>query len=174
MNKRNYVLTIYVFIVLCYFNMIMVSANATAFYYPIEHPIYRSIFMVFIFFIGTFVEYRVYRVKFKIEKDEKRPLKKSCYKVNFITFPITQIIAYIVYVYVEFYFWIYIIIIELLVICVEWGLFKVEFENRVRSSDFNGNQERFLSKKILIGSIIANSFSFLVGLIAFLPPFFYF
>ncbi len=149
----------------------MVRANPVVAYPTIENPVIRSIFMIFIFIIGTFVEYIVYRLRFKIDKDEKQPLMKSCYKVNLITFPITQIIAYIICVYLEFYFWIYIVIVEFIVMGIEWGLFKIEFENRLRSYEFDGDQERFLSKKILICSIIANSSSFLVGLIVFAPIF---
>ena len=174
MKKRNYFLIFYIFIIFWHFFIIEVNANATAFWYPMEHPIFRSIFIFFMFFIGTTFEYGVYRFKFKIVKEERRNLLKSCYKVNFITFPITQILAYIIYVYVEFYFWIYIILVELFVITAEWGLLKIEFENRLKSFQFFGNQERFPSKKILISSIIANSSSFLIGLLSFVPTFSFF
>lgn len=172
MKRRNYIIPLYVFIILCCFNISIVRANGIGTYYPIEDPLRRSILILFIFIIGTSVEYGVYRLMFKINKEEKRSLLKSCYKVNFITFPITQILAYIIDVYVDFLFWIYIIFVEFLVISMEWVLLKVEFENRVKSSEFNGNQERFLSKNVLKGSIIANSSSFFIGLIAFLPPIF--
>ena len=173
MKRRNYIITL-IFIVLCYFNITLVSANPIAPYTPTEHPILRSIFMIFIFIIGTSVEYLVYRFKFKINRYEKQSLMKSCYKVNLITFPITQIIAYIIYIYVEFYFWVYIIIVEFIVIGMEWGLFKIEFENHLKSYEFEGDHERFLSQKILTGSIIANSSSFLIGLLALVPPLFYY
>ena len=168
MKKRNYIITL-IFIVLCCSDIIKVRANPVV-SYPIENPVIRSIFLIFIFSIGTFVEYIVYRFRFRITKYEKYPLMKSCYKVNLITFPITQIIAYIIYVYLEFYFWIYVIVIEIFVIGIEWRLFKMEFENRIKSFEFDGDHERFLSQKILICSIIANSSSFFVGLLAFTPP----
>ncbi len=171
MKRRFYIYIFYIFILLSCFFINEVHADGIVFWYPVENPILRSIFIFFIFFLGTTIEYGVFILNFKIEKFERRILLKSCYKVNFITFPITQILAYIIYVYAELYFWIYIIIIELLVINIEWGLLKIKFENLIKSLEIFSNPQRFVSKKILIGSIEANFLSFLVGLLAFVPPF---
>jgi len=169
--KRRFYL--YIFLIILFSCLVIngVYADATAFWYPIENPIWRTLYIFIIFILSTTSEYGVLLLNFKIKEFERRILLKSCYKVNFITFPITQILAYIIYIYVEFYFWIYIILIELLVINVEWGLFKIEFDNLIKSFDIFSDLQRFLSLKILIGSIIANSLSFLIGLLAFIPPF---
>ncbi|MFW9973635.1 MAG: hypothetical protein ACFFDF_25875 [Candidatus Odinarchaeota archaeon] len=170
MTRRFYYYIFYIIILLSVFLINGVYANGIPIWYPIEDAIIRSILIFFIFFLGTSIEYGVLVLNFKIEKYEWRFLLKSCYKINFITFPITQIFAYIIYVYALGYFWIYVILIEVLVINIEWGLYKIDFKNRIKSFEIYSNIERFLSKKILIGSIEANCLSFLVGLISFIIP----
>ena len=169
MIRRFYFYFSYIFIFQTILLINGVYANGIAIYYPVENPIWRSIIIFFVFFLGTSIEYGILIKNFKIEKSERRLLLKSCYKINFITFPITQIFAYIIYVYALGYFWIYIILIEILVINIEWGLYKIEFKNHVKSTEILTNPQRFLSKKILIGSIEANCLSFLVGLISYFP-----
>ena len=169
MKQRVYFYIFYIFI-LCLILLINgVYANGMPIWYPVENPIMRSILIFFVFFFGTSIEYGVLKLNFKIEQSERRILLKSCFKINFITFPIAQILAYIIYVYALGYFWLYVILIEVLVINIEWGLYKIEFKHRVKSSEILTDPQRFVSKKILICSIVANCLSFLVGLISYFP-----
>lgn len=168
-TRRFYFYIFYIFILYSIPLINGVYANGMPIWYPIENPIMRSILIFFVFFLGTGIEYGVLKLNFKIEKSERRIFLKSCFKINFITFPIAQILAYIIYVYALGYFWLYVILIEVLVINIEWGLYKIEFKHRVKSSETLADPQRFVSKKILIGSIEANCLSFLVGLISFIP-----
>ncbi len=172
--RRIYYYIFYILVLQAILLISGVNANGISFWYPKENPIARSILMLFMFFLSTSIEYGVLISNFKIEKPERRILLKSCYKINFITFPITQIFAYFIYMFALGYFWLYIILIEVLVINIEWGLYKIEFKNYVKSSELLSNPQRFLSKKILIGSVKANFVSFFVGLISFIPSLYLF
>ncbi len=158
MKRRSYFF--YVFILLFCFIINQAIANPTAFWPVIEDPIMRTFFLFFLFFLGSGIEYGVFRHSFSTSRSRyNKDLLKSCFKVNLITFPLTQILAYIVYIYLKSYLWVYLIIIEILVVISEWGLFKIEFGNIF--------EERIVSQKILFGSMKANSLSFLLSFLAF-------
>jgi hypothetical protein len=128
---------------------------------PIEHPVLRVIILTNIFIIGTFLEYWLFRLKINEIQIRKKELLRPVFKVNLVTFPLTQILAYIVYIYALPLFWVYIIGIEFAVIMAEWLLFNAELRKKYNPIP---------SKEILLSMIKVNIVSFLVGLIAFIPP----
>lgn len=126
-----------------------------------EDPITRTILLTGFFLIGTSIEYSIFKIRI-IYKQKNRRLLFSCFKINIITFPLTQILAYIIYRYLFYFFWIYILVIEILVIFLEWSLFRIELNKIFQNSIINRN--------ILETTIIANIASFLLGLLALFFP----
>ena len=100
--------------------------------------------------------------KLDIEKiqSRKQEFLKPVFKVNLVTYPLTQILAYIVYIYFLPFFWLYVLVIEIAVILIEWQLLRILLQKK---------NDHIPSKKILIQMIKVNFVSFLVGLIAFIP-----
>jgi len=133
--------------------------------YPVENPYIRIIFLTIFFLIGTAVEYvffKNYLKKFTTYLDEKNKiLSRSIIKINLVTYPITQLFAYIIYLFIIEYFLIIILFLEVGIVFIEWKLIKLELHKIV---------DRALpSKQILEGTTLANIFSFLIGLIGFIP-----
>lgn len=135
---------------------------------PVESPFIRITFLTIFFFIGTSVEYIFYKIylnKFSANtKERNKNLSRSIIKINLITYPITQILAYIIYLFAKEYFLIYIFFLELGVIIVEWRLLKLELDRII-------DDWILLSNQVLLMSAIANIFSFLIGLVGFIPFF---
>ncbi|MHA1913181.1 MAG: hypothetical protein ACW986_02790 [Promethearchaeota archaeon] len=135
-------------------NPVVISSRSS------EYPILRIIFLTFMFITGTFLEFWL----LKLDNDEiqfrKKELLKPLFKINLVTFPLTQILAYIVYIYALSLFWFYVIGIEFAVILLEWFLFRVELRKR---------NNLIPSKTIFLKITKVNFVSFLVGLIAFIP-----
>lgn len=141
-------------------------ANPVAVSLP-EDPFARTIFLTVFFLIGSFMEYLIFKLRIT-NKQKNRKMLLSCFKINLITFPLTQILAYIISRYLFYFFWIYIIGIEILVIFIEWLLYKIEL-NKI----FENSSQR----NLLETTVIANVASFFLGLLAlFFPlfPVFYF
>jgi hypothetical protein len=143
-----------------------VKANPVA--VPLIPWIYNPFFCIFyitvLFLIGTLVEY--FYFKSSISKKNSSPASKNktllftIFKINLVTYPLTQVLAYIFYIFVSFLFWVFIFFIEILVVMIEWQLLKIEF-NRI----YEGN---FVSKNLLKDTSLANLYSFLIGLIGFI------
>jgi hypothetical protein len=125
-----------------------------------EDPILRIFGLTIMFIIGTYVEYRLLKLDDGEIQLRRKELLKPVLKVNLVTYPFTQILAYIVYIYISPFFWCYILIIEIAVILIEWQLLRIILHKK---------NDQIPSKKILIQMIKVNFVSFLVGLIAFLP-----
>ena len=147
-----------------------VRANPVAIY-PVENPYIRITVLTIFFLIGTSIEYvffKNYLNKFSANKKERNKLlSRSIIKINLITYPITQILAYVIYLFFIDYFFIFIFFLEIGVVIIEWRLLKIELERII------DEWTRFMSiKQVLLGSAKANLFSFLIGLIGFLPAFF--
>jgi hypothetical protein len=116
------------------------------------------------FLVGTSVEYALFNSKlFKVIK--YKFIKRSYYglvlKINLVTFPLTQMVAYVFYLFFFLYFWWYMLFIEIVVITIEYYLYKIAF--------LTMEEIKILSKLILRTTIVANIISFLIGLPAFLP-----
>ncbi|MCK4284923.1 MAG: hypothetical protein KAX18_01920 [Candidatus Lokiarchaeota archaeon] len=127
---------------------------------PIENPVLRIVALTIVFMIGTFFEYRLLKLDDEEIQLRKKELLWPVFKVNLVTYPLTQILAYIVYIYILLFFWLYVLVIEIAVVIIEWQLLKIELHKI---------NDRIPSKEILIQMIKVNFVSFLVGLIAFIP-----
>ena len=130
---------------------------------PSENPIAKSIIMVILFLLGTSLEFLILRrIEFIAGRDPSS-LFRSFLKVNLVTFPLTQILAYIVYIYLILFFWFYVLIIEIFVVLIEWILLKTELN---KSYNIRINTVKFLAQ---VG--LANCGSFLLGLLLFIPTY---
>lgn len=124
---------------------------------PSKDPINATIILIFMFFIGTSIEYGVFQINYIKMEHKKRNLLIMVFKINFVTFPLTQILAYIVYIYYSSFFWAYIVGIEVLVILIEFALLRTEFKKRY--------EDLLSPRKLLVLLILANFLSFLLGLL---------
>jgi len=142
------------------FTIVDVYANGVPTPDPRKGP-YETMLLIFIMFIiAVVVEYRIFTHNKLYFASRSTSLFYTFLKINFITFPLTQILAYIVYIYSNSYYWYYILGIEILVVLAEWRLILIEFKKKytrvLHSMD---------SLKIVI---LANSLSFFLGFVPFL------
>ncbi len=82
-------------------------------------------------------------------------------KINLVTFPLTQILAYFFYMYFILFFWFYVFLIEIGVVIIESYLLKIELKRIV--------VVELTPKFVIRNTISANLISFLVGFLAYLP-----
>ena len=129
---------------------------------PIEDPGLRIGILILLFVFGIFIEYGLLNLKDETNQLIKQDLFIPVLKANLVTFPLTQILAYVVYIYFISFFWLYILAIEIAVILIEWSLLKIQLKKKF---------DHIASKTILLNMVKVNFISFLVGLIAFLPVF---
>lgn len=132
---------------------------------PWSHdPFFCMFYITILFLIGTLIEYFYFKNSILKKKSSQASKNKvllvTIFKINLVTYPLTQILAYIFYIFVSLLFWGFIFFIEILVVMIEWQLLKIEF-NRI----YKGN---FASKNILKDTCLANLRSFLIGLIGFI------
>lgn len=133
---------------------------------PLSSPILGFFLLILIFFLGTSLEYIIFKYSKIRLRSEPRSLISSIFKINLVTFPLTQILAYLVFIYLLSFFWIYIFFIEILVVVMEYLLLKIEFNKRYNL--------QINSIGILFISIKANLGSFLIGLLLFVVPSFFY
>jgi hypothetical protein len=165
-NRRSY------FYVVVLLGLLWLSFTQIIFGNPIEvvppeRPIVRIIVLINMYFFGAWIEYAYFNSKF-YQKIGLEYVQKSNYKlflrINLVTFPLTQILAYIVNIYFSQFFWFYVFLIEIGVVLIETYLLRLEL-NRIITTE--------ISPKILLrNTFSANLISFLVGLFAFFPAFF--
>jgi hypothetical protein len=129
-------------------------------YYFAEDPISRIITLTIMFIIGTYIELSLVNLKSEEIKLRKKDLLKPVFKVNLVTYPLTQILVYIFFIYITQFFWLFVLLIEISVILIEWQLLKFQLHRK---------DDKIPSKEILNNMILANVISFLVGLIGFIP-----
>ena len=129
-----------------------------------ENPFITVPLLVLMYFIGARVEYAYFNDKF-FEKHGYNYVSRSLYKlflrINLVTFPLTQILAYFFYIYFLPFFWFYIFLIEIGVVLIEWYLVGIELKRVVHVE--------IPSKYIFRRTLFANIISFVVGLLAYLP-----
>lgn len=121
------------------------------------------------FFVGAKVEYAYFNAKFlkmhRLNKQTKVYNDNSYYglflKVNLVTYPLTQVLAYFFYIYFLVFFFFYIVLIEVGVVFIESYLLRYELQRLV--------QVEIAPKFILKKTCYANIASFFVGLLAFMP-----
>jgi len=129
-----------------------------------ENPFFTVPLLIIMFFIGARVEYAYFNSKF-FKKHRFESVSRSHYglflRINLVTFPLTQILAYFFYIYFLLFFWFYIFLIEIGVVFIESYLLRIELQKL-------GDVE-VSSKFILKKTFSANIISFLVGFLAYLP-----
>lgn len=131
--------------------------------HPTEDPVVRVTVLIIMFILGVVVEYSFFNLRIVKKYTFERIPGSTVLEINLVTFPLTQVFAYVFYLYFTQFFWLYVFIIEIGVILVESYLIRLRLR-RV------GNIE--LSPKLILGwASLANLLSFLIGLIAFLPVF---
>lgn len=125
---------------------------------------YETIVIIFIMFIiAVEIEYRIFTYsKFEFSQ-RSTSLFYTFLKINFITFPLTQILAYIVYIYSNSYYWYYILGIEILVVLAEWRLILIEFKKK-----YTRVLHSMTTLKILI---LTNFISFFLGFVPYIVIF---
>ncbi len=151
-----------IFVFLCSEFTQIVYGNAVV-VEPSENPFIRIPMLIIMFFIGTALEYAYFSSKFS-KKRKFDYVSRSDYKlflkINLVTFPLTQVLAYFFYVYFLQFFWLYVLLIEIGVVFIESYLLRFELQRVVDVE---------ISSKFILGrTFIANIISFLVGFLAFL------
>ena len=142
------------------FATVYVYANGVPYPQLITGP-YETIVLIFIvFIIAVGFEFLVFTHKNYDIAPRDMKLLGTFFKINFITFPLTQILAYIVILYAIDYYWFYIFGIEILVVLAEWRLILIEFDKK-----YNRILESRTTLKIVI---IANIISFFLGFVPYL------
>jgi uncharacterized membrane protein len=134
---------------------------------PIESPFIRVPLLIIMFFIGAWVEYAYFNSKFFKKhrfKDSSRSRYRLFLRINLVTFPLTQIIAYFFYIYFLLFFLFYVFLTEIGVVFIESYLLRIELQK--------GVDVELSSKYILRMTFSANLISFLVGFLAYLPIYF--
>ncbi|MFW9951743.1 MAG: hypothetical protein ACFFKA_16630, partial [Candidatus Thorarchaeota archaeon] len=89
------------------------------------------------------------------------------FEINLITYPLAQTVAYITYFFTRAFFNYYIIVIEIIVIIIEFLLVKRKIYRLVKFHYINDSKQikQIKSKKkILLSVAIANIITFLLGI----------
>jgi len=137
--------------------------------FPEENPYIRITLLTIFFLIGTSVEYgffKLYFNKFSANtKERNKLLSRSIILINLITYPITQILAYIIFrfiwnIFSYVFFLIFICFIEIGVVIIEWRFLNWRLD---KSSNWI-----LSSKEVLTATALANLPSFLIGMVAFI------
>ena len=163
---KSILLVIVIFIFLCSEFTQNVYGNTVKMGLP-ENPFITVPLLILMFFIGARVEYAYFNSKF-FKKHRSEHVSRSHYRlflrINLVTFPLTQILAYFFYIYFLLFFLFYIFLIEIGVVLIESYLLRIELQK--------GVDVELSSKYILRMTFSANLISFLVGFIAYLPTIF--
>ena len=129
-----------------------------------ENPFITVPLLIIMFFIGARIEYAYFNSTI-IKKYRLENVSKSHYRlflrINLVTFPLTQILAYFFYIYWLEFFWFYVFLIEIGVVFIESFLLRIELK-RVVDVEIS---PKFIVRRTLSANII----SFLVGFLAYLP-----
>ncbi len=170
MKRKSIFLVIGIFVFLCsvftqkvYGNPVVVRSVDILF----ENPFFTVPLLIIMFFIGAWVEYAYFNSKFFKKhrfEDNSRSRYRLFLRINLVTFPLTQILAYFFYIYFLLFFLFYIFLIEIGVVFIESYLLRIELQ-KVVDVDLS-------SKCILRMTFSANLISFLVGFLAYLPIYF--
>jgi len=144
-----------------------VFGNPVAYDLP-ENPFITIPLLIALFFGGVRVECAHFNSKF-FKKYNYKYISKDRFKlflrVNLVTFPLTQILAYFFYLYFTQFFWFYILLIEVGVVLIETYLLRIELRRLVEADI----PSRFILRK----TTFANITSFLVGFLVYLPTILY-
>ena len=123
-----------------------------------QNPFFTVPLLIITFFIGAWVECAYFNLIF-FKKHRFEDVSRSHYRlflrVNLVSFPLTQILAYFFYIYFVQFFWFYIFFIEIGVVFIESYLLRIGLKR--------GLDVEISSKSILINTFSANMISFLFG-----------
>jgi len=162
-KRKSIFLAIVIFVFLCSEFTQNVFGNAVVLDLP-ENPFITVPLLILMYFIGARVEYAYFNSKViknhRFENDSRSHYRLFL-RINLVTFPLTQILAYFFYIYFMLFFWFYVFLIEIGVVFVESYLLRIEFKRIV--------DVELPSKFILRSTLSANFISFLVGFLAYLP-----
>ena len=163
MKRKTIFLVIVIFIFLGSEFIQKASGNPIPVYIG-ELPIVRVISLIGMFFLGVLVEYAYFKSRISKKLIFLSTNYRLFLKVNLVTFPLTQILAYFFFIFFSNFFWYYVFLIEIGVVFTESLLLRIEFQKLTR--------EEVSSIFIVRNTILANFFSFLLGLLAFIPSIF--
>ena len=162
---KSRIILIYISFICWLFSFFIVEVYANGVPEPnlIRGP-YETVLMIFILFIiAVGFEFLVFTKKSYDLAPRNSKLLLTFLKINLITFPLTQILAYTVFIYARNYYWIYILGIELCVILAEWRLILIEFNRKY--------DRKLYPTQVLKLSILANFISLLLGFVPYLVLF---
>ena len=163
MKRKVIFLGIVIFVFFCSEFIQVVYGNPVPLDFS-ENPFITIPLLVLMFFVGSRVESAYFNSKF-FNNHGYSYTSESPYKlflrINLVTFPLTQILAYFFYIYFLLFFWFYVVLIEIGVVFIESYLVRIELKRVV--------QVDIPSKFIFRRTLLANIVSFLVGLLAYLP-----
>ena len=163
MKRKSIFLIIVIFVFLCSEFAQNVYGNPVPMDLP-ENPFITVPLLIIMFFIGARIEYAYFDltlIKKHRFKHESRSYYRLFLRINLVTFPLTQILAYFFYIYFLQFFWFYVFLIEIGVVFVESYLLRIELPKVI--------DVELSSKNILRRTFPANTISFFVGFLAYLP-----
>ncbi len=163
MERKSIFLAIVIFVFLCSEFTQNVFGNAVVLDLP-ENPFITVPLLILMYFIGARVEYAYFNskvIKNNRFENDSRSHYRLFLRINLVTFPLTQILAYFFYIYFMLFFWFYVFLIEIGVVFVESYLLRIELL-KVVDVDIS-------SKLMLRRTCSANIISFLIGFLAYLP-----
>jgi hypothetical protein len=155
------VIVIFVFVFLCSGFTQNVYGNLVIVLDLPENPFITVPMLIIMFFIGARVEYAYFNSKKHIFEYVPKSDYRLFLRINLVTFPLTQILAYFFYIYFLLFFLFYIFLIEIGVVFIESYLLRIELQK--------GVDVELSSKFMLRITFYANIISFLVGFLAYLP-----
>jgi hypothetical protein len=129
-----------------------------------ENPFITVPLLILMYIVGARVEYAYFNSTLSKNRGIKygsRTRYRLFLRINLVTFPLTQILAYFFYIYFWLFFWFYVILIEIGVVFIESYLLRIEL-HKVIDVDIS-------SKLMLRRTFSANIISFFVGFLAYLP-----
>jgi hypothetical protein len=159
-KRKSIFFVILIFIFLCFEFTQIVFGNGVPMNYS-ENPFFTVPLLIIMFFLGSWLEYIYFDLI--LFREFRFSQYRFFLRINLVTFPLTQILAYFFYIYFVQFFWIYVLFIEIGVVFTESYLLRIVLK-RVVDAEIS-------SKILLINTFSANIISFLVGLLAYLPIF---
>lgn len=159
---KSRIILIYISFICWLFSFFIVEVYANGVPEPnlIRGPYETVIMILILFVIAVGFEFLVFTKKRFDFVPRNTRLLLTFLKINLITFPLTQILVYIVFIYARNYYWIYVFGIEICVILAEWRLILIEVDRKY--------ERTLYPTQVLKLSILANFISFLLGFIPYL------
>lgn len=124
-----------------------------------EYPLFIILALVGFFILNILIEYGALYDILKYRELDKPNLFIIVLLINLITFPPVHLIFYYAYAFYNLFLLYFYPLIEIIVIIIEWLLFRLKFQNFIVENPTNG----FLSSKIVLSITgVINLLSFLI------------